>query len=540
MNKTLLAGAAAALLGLAACGGGGGDDDDDELPTPVTVGDTVALTTTNQLLSFNRATPGMQVGIIRVTGLASDENLLGIDVRPADNTLYGLGSSGAIYTLDPATGVATRKSTLKAASGDDNPFTTLAGSDFGVDFNPVADRLRVISNTGANLRINVDTGDTTTDGTITPASGTAVITAAAYTNSLTGTTSTALYDLDGAAGLLYLQDPPNNGALGAGIPLGVTATTVNGFDIDARSNAGYAALTVGGVAGLYRINVAATTAAATLVGATPSGNTLRGLALLQPAAASVLGLTTDNRLVGFDPKAPNTLKSTVAITGLQVGEVVVGIDVRASDRLLYALSNSGRVYTVDAITGAATPKGSLTADATDATAPYTALSGTVFGVDFNPVADRLRVISDLGQSLRINVDTGATTTDGEINRAAATPRVVAAAYTNSFAGPTATTLFDLEANSDVLSRQDPPNNGTLVDIGPLGINLDAATGFDIGGGANGLALAAFAASSGGPASLYSVSLVSGAATLALGTTTPASSVIGGASGPALKDLAILF
>ncbi|CAN5192223.1 hypothetical protein BH10PSE17_BH10PSE17_18760 [soil metagenome] len=540
MNKTLLAGAAAAaLLGLAACGGGGSDDDDDALPTPVTVGDTVALTTTNQLMSFNRATPATQVGIIRVTGLASNENLLGIDVRPADNTLYALGSSGAVYTLDPATGIATRKSTLKAASGDDNPFTALAGVDFGVDFNPVADRMRVISNTGLNLRINVDTGDTITDGTIAPTTGTAVITAAAYTNSLTGTTSTALFDIDGAAGLLYLQDPPNNGTLGAGIALGVTATTVNGFDIDARSNAGYAALTVGGVAGLYRINLAATTAAATLVGATPSGSTVRGLALLQPAAPAALGLTTDNRLVGFDPKAPNTLKTTVSIGGLQVSEVVVGIDVRPSDRLLYALTNSGRVYTVDTTTGVATLKSSLAADSADATAPYTALAGTVFSVDFNPVADRMRVISDLGQSLRINVDTGATTTDGEINRTSPA-RVVAAAYTNSFAGTTATTLFDLEANSDVLSRQDPPNNGTLVDIGPLGLNLDGATGFDIGGGSNGLALAAFSAVSGGPASLYAVSLTTGAATLALGATTPASSVIGGASGPALKDLAILF
>ena len=60
--------------------------------------------------------------------------------------------------------------------------------------------------------------------------------------------------------------------------------------------------------------------------------------------------------------------------------------------------------------------------------PYTALTGSQFGVDFNPVADRLRVISDSGLNLRINADTGATTTDGAINRAGAAPMVAGGAY----------------------------------------------------------------------------------------------------------------
>ena len=541
LKKTALAASIAVMVaGLMACGGGGGDGDPTPPPTPpvtVQVGDTIVLTVTGQLASFNRAAPGTLVGSVLVSGLGTNESLLGIDYRPADGQLYGLSSSGRLFTIVPSTGVATLKSTLKAATGD--AFTALAGTEFGVDFNPVADRLRVVGNTGQNLRINVDTGDVITDGAIKPATGTASVSAAAYTNTFAGATTTALYDIDAATGLLHLQDPPNNGGLAAGVALGVASTTVNGFDIDARSNTGYAALTVDGVTSLYTVNVGATSAAATRVGTIAVGQSVRGLALVQAAAPTALGLTTDNRLVAFDPKAPNTLTATTAITGLPAGDTVLGIDVRPTDRAVYALTSAGRIYTVDPATGAATLKSTLSADATDTTAPYAGLVGTVFSVDFNPVADRLRVIGNLGQSLRINVDTGATTTDGDINRTAPAT-VLASAYSNSFAGTTSTVLYNLEANSDVLTRQDPPNNGTLVDIGALGLDLTGMAGFDIAGGANGLVLAALRTGASGPYSLYTVSLTTGAVSLYRNTGDAALSRIGGASGPALRDIAIRF
>ena len=267
---------------------------------------------------------------------------------------------------------------------------------------------------------------------------------------------------------------------------------------------------------------------------------LRGLALVQAAAPTALGLTTDNRLVAFDPKAPNTLTANLAITGMPAGETVIGIDIRPADRLLYALTNTGKLFTVDPATGVSTLKATLSADPTDTTAPYPGLAGTVFSVDFNPVADRLRVVSDLGQSLRINVDTGITITDGDINRAGVLPSVLASAYTNSFAGTTSTVLYNLEANSDVLTRQDPPNAGTLVNIGALGLDLSGMAGLDIAGGANGLVLAALRTTASGPYALYSVSLSTGAAGLYRNTGDAALSRIGGATGPALRDLAIRF
>lgn len=544
LNKTMLA--AAVTVMLAACGGGGDDPvastpTTPSAPTTVAVGDTVALTGSGKLVSFNRATPGTLVGAIPVSGLASGESLVGIDSRPADAALYGISSAGRIYTLNPATGVATLKTTLKAAAGDDNPYTALTGTEFAVDFNPVADRLRVVSNTGLNLRINVDTGDTITDGTITPPAGTtAVVTAGAYTNSFAGATTTVLYDIDAAAGLLYVQDPPNNGGLATPVPLGVTGTAVNGFDIDARGNTGYAVITTGSTTALYTVNLGATTAAATRVGEINAAEPLRGLALVQPSSPTVVGLTDNNRIVSFDPKAPNTLTANTALTGMPDGEIVIGIDVRPADRMMYALTNTGKLFTVNVDTGATTLKSTLVADAADTTAPYTALVGNSFSVDFNPVADRLRVISDLGQSLRINVDTGATTTDGDINRAGVAPRVLGAAYTNSFAGTTSTVLFDLDGNSDVLARQDPPNNGTLVNIGNLGLDINTQVAFDIAGGANGLPLVALRTGATGPFSLYTVSLTTGALSLYRNTGDAALSRIGGANGPTLRDIAIRF
>lgn len=529
---------ALAAAGLVACGG---SDDDDAAPPAVAVGDTVVLTASGKLVSFNRASPATQVGTVNVSGLASGEALFGIDYRPADGLLYALASGGKIYTVDPATGVATLKTTLKAMAGDDNPYTALAGTQFGFDFNPVADRLRIVSNTGENLRVNVDTGDAITDGTITPLAGVAAVTAAAYTNAFVGTASTQLFGIDAGLGQVFLQDPPNAGALQAGVTLGVTgATGVSGFDIDARNNTGYAALTIGGTTMLYSINLAATATAASSLGPVAGGEAVIGLALKQPAAAAaVIGLTADARLLTFDPRTPNTLSANVAITGLGAGETVLGIDHRPSDGLLYALGTSGRIYTVNVATGVATSRSTLTADATDTSLPYTGLSGTTFSVDFNPLADRLRVVSDTGQSLRINVDTGATTTDGNINRLSGAASVVAAAYANNFAGTAATTLFNFDANTDVLTQQVPPNDGTLVDVGSLGLDIAAGgAAFDIGGGAN-AAYAALRSGAVGAFSLYTVSLMTGTVTL-MGNTggNAALSQIGGASGPALIDIAV--
>ena len=462
-----------------------------------------------------------------LSGLAGGESLVGIDVRPADGAIYAVSSTNRIYTLDASTGVLTLKSTLSVP---------LAGNQFGVDFNPVADRLRLVSNTGQNLRVDVTTGGVTEDK---PINGpVASVTASAYTNAFAGTTTTQLFNLD-AAGTLYLQDPPNDGTLANPVPLKVTFTSSNGFDIDARNNVGYAALAVGGSTQLYTVPLSGD-AGAKAVGPIGTGEAVIGLTLVQPEAPRVYLLDDASRLSSFAPAAPNTVSTAVAISGLASGETVLGIDFRPANGKLYGLTSNARVVSIDTGSGAATVVSTLAADPADTSAPYTGLDGSQFTVDFNPVADRLRVISETGQSLRINVETGITITDGTINRS--TPaKVVAGAYTNSFAGTTATTLYDLDANENVLAKQNPPNDGTLENVGPLGVTLNGQGAFDIAGGANGLVLAALRSGASGPFTLYTLSLTSGAATLYRNTTGDASlSLIGGASGPVVRDIAIRF
>ncbi|WP_159916572.1 DUF4394 domain-containing protein [Pantoea sp. 18069] len=515
-----------AVFALAACGGNGDADVPDQ--PSVTLGNTIAVTASGRVISFNRTAPGSLSSNAALSGLATGETLVGFDVRPADGLIYAVSSTSRIYTLDAKTGALTFKSALS---------TPLAGSQFGVDFNPVADRLRLVSNTGQNLRVDVTTGTATVDGAINGVAG-AVITASAYTNAFAGATTTQLYNLD-AAGTLYLQDPPNNGTLANPVPLKVAFSASNGFDIDARNNQAYAALSVNGSAQLYTVALSGTDGAK-LVGTIGTGEALVGLTLTQPDAPVVYALDDASQLRSFSPSTPTTLSAPMKITGLASGENVLGVDFRPSNGRLYALTSTGRLLTVDTANGAATAAATLSADATDTTLPYAGLNGTSFVVDFNPVADRLRVISNLGQSLRINVDTGATTTDGDINRG--TPAVVAAgAYTNSFAGTTATDLYDIDSAENVLAKQAPPNDGTLVNVGALNLTVSGAGSLDIAGGANGLVLAALRSAPSGPFSLYTVSLTTGAATLYGNTSGDATrSYIGGAAGPVVRDIAIRY
>jgi hypothetical protein len=544
MNKKLfpqLILASSIALALAACGGSDNDDMPAPSPAPappvMTAGDVFAITVSNKLVSFNRDTPATIRTNVAVSGLQTAETLLGIDFRPTDGLLYAVGSSGRIYTINTTTGAATVKSTLAADATDTTlPFTALAGTDFGVDFNPVADRLRVVSNTGQSLRINVDNGATTTDGAINGGAANAV-TASAYTNSFAGTASTTLYALDTTNDTLYVQNPPNNGTLSLPLALGVDAGAANGMDIDAATNTAYAVMTVGNTRNLYAINVAATSAPVTGLGALNVTEDIRGIALRPAAAPMAYGLTDDGRLLAFKTATPNTIDATLTVTGLNGGETLRGIDFRPKDSLLYGLTSAARIVTIDTGTGAATVKATLAADAADTTAPYAGVVGTAFAVDFNPVADRLRVIGDGGQNLRINVDTGATTTDGPINRIGATPFVTAGAYTNSYANTASTTLYDIDGAS--LAMQNPPNDGTLALVGPLGVAVVGDVGMDIAGGANGLVVAALRTSVGGPSSLYRIDLATGAATLANGAATPATSAIGNGQ-VGLRDIAIVI
>lgn len=550
-----------ALLG-AACGDAGSTraaatGGTEAIDDPSVSANTYAVTSAGRLVHFDQAT-----GAIRsakaITGLASDEFIVGIDFRPSDAALYALTTSGKLYIVDRSSAQASLKSTLAADGADTtDPFTALDGEVFGVNFNPVADRLRIVSNAGQNLRVNADTGATTTDGALNP--GTPSASAASYSNSFAAACRTRLYVIDTSTSKLLLQDPPNAGTLTELGDLGGAASgsAWAGFEVVARQDGTSQALVLlpnDDGASIYDINLtnAALSNRRTLELA--EGESVRGSSAAPPALppaqapGEILGVTVNDRLVSFNRGAPGKLCTGAAITGIGADEEVLGIDVRPADGGVYALGSSGKIYTLDIATGAATLKSTLLAAPDDTSAPFAALDSAPYGIGFNPVPDRLRAISRNGQSLRINVDTGATTTDSSMSPP--TSSVAGVAYTNAYAGATATTLYAIDTASGGLARiggapattgacpadTGNPNCGNVSSVGSLAVaGVASVDGFDIDGAptATAGALLALRVGAATSSSLYLVDLTTGAASPPAGV---ANATIGG--GEALKELAL--
>ena len=457
-------------------------------PNPQTLPDApfYALTSSNQILALNVKATNTPTATVGITGLMQGERILAIDFRPATGQLYGVSDGSRIYVINQMTGMA-------RAIGS-APFTpALNGTMVALDFNPTVDRIRLVTETGQNLRLHPETGATAAvDGNINGAAG-AMVAGGAYTNNKAGVTTTVLYDIDPATDRLYRQDPPNNGTLAEVGSLGLDITAVCGFDIAPDGNA-IASVTFGGNTELQQVNLM--TGRMQKLGDLPSN--VIGIAI--PTEPTAYAVDNTNNLHIFNPMNPMPI--TKAITGLQSGEMILGIDFRPANGQLYALGSTSRLYTINTSNGAATAVGA---------GPFAStLSGTDFGFDFNPTVDRIRVVSNTGQNLRLHPDTGATAAvDGNINPS--TPAVTASAYTNNFAGATTTTLFNIETTGGnaMLYTQNPPNNGTLVPVGSLGIQAESGNGFDIGG-MSGMAYALLR--SGGTTRVYAINLTTGAAT----------------------------
>ncbi|MEH3053018.1 MAG: DUF4394 domain-containing protein [Patulibacter minatonensis] len=314
----------------------------------------------------------------QITGLAADEKIIGIDLRPADLRLYALTNKNRFVVINPRNGAV-------RYVGDKALDPAVTGDKVGFDFNPVADRIRVESNAGQNLRIDPTTGQlaanpvtatptpaptatpepgatatptpaptptpATTepgkpDGNLAYAAGdagagtTPKVTAAAYTGSFPIAMSTTLFVIDSARNALAKQDPPNDGTLRTVGSLGTTGDPI-AFDI-ADDDAGYAAIstTAGGTrVGLYRVNLQsgkATPVGATFVIGTKSP--LVGLA----AAGSI---ANDTKRPGLSVSSSSTqLQSRLLQGGVQL---TVNSDEAASGtvRVTYAGRTAGTAET---------------------------------------------------------------------------------------------------------------------------------------------------------------------------------------------------
>jgi len=256
------------------------------------------LTTTNRIVTFTTGFSVLATNDVAVTGLGAGEQLIGIDRRPRTGDLYGVGKSGTagkLYTVNPTTGVATFVANLVAAPTAASPRggpIALSGTEFGFDFNPMADALRITSDTGQNLRVipfdrapatgpALATGDTFTDGVlnadVSPATG---VTAAAYTNNVAMPTSTVLFDLDTRRDVLVQQNPPNAGTLVTVGSLRLPVGSVAGFDIVTAGgvDTAYAAITLGPTPFTLLARVDLASGQTTITGLAAFPATLRGLA----------------------------------------------------------------------------------------------------------------------------------------------------------------------------------------------------------------------------------------------------------------------
>lgn len=222
-----------------------------------------ALTSGGSILTLDAANPSSASNSAAITGVGAGETIVGIDVRPVNGQLFAISDASRMYVINPATGAAT------AVGGGFTP--ALDGSSFGIDFNPTVDRIRFVSNSGQNLRLNPNNGGVAaTDAALAYAAAdanagaTPNIVASAYTNNFPGGSGTTLYNIDASLNVLVSQVPPNNGTLNTIGSLGVDVGANTGFDILGNSIA-YAAIN----GGLYSINLS--TGAATGAGSLPGG-----------------------------------------------------------------------------------------------------------------------------------------------------------------------------------------------------------------------------------------------------------------------------
>ncbi|MEU5700289.1 DUF4394 domain-containing protein [Streptomyces aurantiacus] len=190
------------------------------------------------------------------------------------------------------------------------------------------------------------------------------------------------------------------------------------------------------------------------------------------------GITGNGKLMAtFTTDKPGTLDWVQTVSGLSGDTKLLGIDFRPQNGLLYGLGDKGGIYTIKM------PPVVANVTITKVSQLQTSLYGTVFDIDFNPAADRLRVISNYGQNLRHNLNDGTTIADTMLNLpplTTAAQGVTAAGYTNNdLVGSTGTTLFDIDTLNDQVTIQSPPNAGNLVPTGLLGFDAGTDAGLDI-------------------------------------------------------------
>lgn len=511
------------------------------LPSPNLVG---LRQSPPELHFFHDQHPG-NVTVRPLSNLGAGEVPVGVDVRPYNHALYLLTQTPAgqvnLYCVSRETGRAT------AVGSPAGPFLPF-GTSFGMDWDPPGDRLRVTAGTGENFRLNADGALSNTDGNLPFGAN---VSGVGYTNNQPGLSSTTAYALETVNHRLAYSPSLGGGALTVvgEVRLGghvLNFEAVNGFDIPvgvnvtgsgtpATAGAALAALTVGGSTSLYSLNLP--DAVATNRGPIGDGTlALVGLASLPATdygfalASTILG---PNNLLRFYTGSWPFGSSQIGISNVQNGETLVGLDWRPTTGQLYALginagTDTGTLYRLDPRTAQATvltAAGSVAfADGAGNPVDLPDVAAAGYGFDFIPVGtEGFRVTTSTGLNFRVTVN--GTPVDGNpvfpgsnpdasLTGPAGFVGASAAAYTNNFAGATATTLYTLDGATDSLlvQAQDTITSGVSTLVARLPVDFSQVNGFDLlpNAAVGGTALAVLQVA--GVSRIYRLDLTTGAVT----------------------------
>lgn len=472
------------------------------------IGDSFVLTTSNQLVSFNKATPESLRATVQITGLATGESLLAMDFRPAASpVLYVLGSSGTVYEVDHTETDPTVAADPVVVSTTANPFIAIAsGVSYGMDFDAADGRLHIIGDDGSHQIVDDITATSPAVSSATAISG-AAVSAVAYSHNYPGTPDSVLLGVDVAADTLVVIDAAT-GVSRAAKALGRNLTTSNGFDIIGTNLEAYVAATEGSAKRLFRIDTA--TGTATLLGSLFISGDVRGLAMLPTAGTTshldTIALNSNGRLFSFAQAAPGTTQNLTAVVGLNVNDTLVAADFRPVDGLLYGIGLAGNIYAIDPYTGLASAAVALNGGS------FSGLSGANFGFAVNPVdssalVDGGVIVSSSGQLLTVDdLDAGTVSAVATLSRGGSNAQATDVAFTNAFFQAQNTTAYVVDSSTDVLATLNT-GSGALTNVGSLSINVTDVNALYINP-RNGDALGAFRV--GTETRLYGINLATGA------------------------------
>ncbi|CAN5267764.1 DUF4394 domain-containing protein [soil metagenome] len=229
-------------------------------------------------------------------------------------------------------------------------------------------------------------------------------------------------------------------------------------------------------------------------------------------AVTLIGLNSQNQISRIDT-ANIGAATNLDITGLAAGDRFIGIDTRPKDGMVYGVTLSNKIYTVNELTGAASFVAGLSSNIVQSNLGY--------GIDFNPVADfgtgaSLRLVSSAGNNYALNASTGAVAFSGSIAAG-----FTGVAYSNAtlkpVAAPASTSLYYIDSSSDSLAVATGAFNApTITTVGALGVDVLKANGFELLSNSQAYAALNVDAGSSLATGIYSINLATGAASL-LGT-----------------------